>query len=198
MKKEFTVKSIWKESAIFASFLLLAACMQYDESLSPKSDGVASESLTAESMNDQAAMPQRNFTAHLNAANEVNPNGVDSQGQGQAIFKLSKDGTELYYKLIVANIDRITAAHIHCGAAGVNGPVVAFLFGNVPGGVTQNGILAEGVITTANIITRPDSPACAGGLSTFEGLIERMRNGTAYVNAHTPDYPGGEIRGQIK
>ncbi|HET9487001.1 MAG TPA: CHRD domain-containing protein [Chryseosolibacter sp.] len=34
-------------------------------------------------------------------------------------------------------------------------------------------------------------------MATFEDLVERMRTGGAYVNAHTPAYPGGEIRGQI-
>ena len=64
--------------------------------------------------------------------------------------------------------------------------------------MTQNGILAEGTITSADIISRPSSAACAGGLATFENLLERIRNGTVYVNAHTVDFEGGEIRGQIK
>lgn len=137
---------------------------------------------------------QRNFVAPLSGDQEVPPN--DSQGTGVAKFKLSEDGTELSYKLIVANIDNVTQAHIHCGAEGVNGPVVAFLFGFVADGVTVNGVLAEGTITS--VIPRPDSPACPGGVADFDDLLAKMRSGDAYVNVHTVELPPGEIRGQIQ
>jgi hypothetical protein len=32
---------------------------------------------------------------------------------------------------------------------------------------------------------------------TFDSLMTRLNNGTAYVNVHTRRNPGGEIRGQI-
>lgn len=137
-----------------------------------------------------------NFRAHLSGSEEVP--AVETQGQGQAIFKLSKDGTELDYKLIVANIQDVTQAHIHCGSDDVNGPVVAFLFGFVPGGVDVNGILREGTITASDVIPRPDSPVCPGGIADFEELLDNLRSGEAYVNVHTVDNPGGEIRGQIR
>lgn len=53
----------------------------------------------------------RNYNAHLSA-----PDGVESQGQGQAIFRFSKEGTELYYKINVANVENIIMAHIHLRA----------------------------------------------------------------------------------
>jgi hypothetical protein len=58
----------------------------------------------------------------------------ESLAQGQAIFHLGAGGTQLDYKLIAANIDNLVFAHIHLAAAGVNGPVVAFLFGPVAAG----------------------------------------------------------------
>ncbi len=45
-------------------------------------------------------------STHLNRRNEV-PNAVESSAQGEAIFQLSKDGSELRYKLIVANIQNV-------------------------------------------------------------------------------------------
>jgi len=196
MKKNFqSPKPIWKGSVIFFTFFLLAACMQYDESLTPTIDNPNAAAVEAIE-GSAAATAKRTFTAHLNAANEVNANGVDSQGQGQLILTLSKDGTAIHYKLIVANIEDITVAHIHCGIEGLNGPPVVFLFGpSAP--VTVNGNLAEGTFTASDVIARPDSPACVGGLATYDDLVERLGNGTLYVNAHTPTYPGGEIRGQI-
>jgi hypothetical protein len=135
------------------------------------------------------------FVAVLAARNEVPAN--DSQGHGVATFKLSRDGTALDFKLNVANIQDVTQAHIHCGGPDVNGPVVAFLYGLNPAGVTQNGRLSEGTITEANVIPRPDSAACPGGIATFDDMIEAMQTGGAYVNVHTIALPPGEIRGHL-
>ncbi len=137
---------------------------------------------------------QRNFTAHLQGSNEIP--AVDSQGQGQVMFKLDKDGDSMSFKLIAANIDGVVQAHIHCGAADVNGPVVVFLFGPNPSGVDVNGVLSEGTITSANVIT--PSEVCPGGIANFHDLIAKMRSGDAYVNVHTVTHPMGEIRGQLK
>ena len=131
----------------------------------------------------------RNFRAHLS---QEAP-GVVTQAQGQVLFKLNKDGTEISYKLIVANIENVTVAHIHLGEAGVNGPPIVFLFGPVDPPVTQNGPLIEGTFTESDLIPRP----ALGFSGTFEELLALMANGGTYVNVHTTAYPGGEIRGQI-
>jgi len=58
-------------------------------------------------------------------------------------------------------------------------------------------VLSEGTATSANVIARPDSPECPGGIANFEQLIAKMRAGETYTNVHTmPAFPGGEIRGQ--
>lgn len=44
------------------------------------------------------------------------PAGAETLGQGQAILQFSKDGMQLTYKLITANIENITMAHIHLPA----------------------------------------------------------------------------------
>ena len=140
----------------------------------------------------------RNFVAHLSGDNEVPP--VDTRAQGQAKFQLSKDGNELHFKLIAANIENILQAHIHCGAAGVNGPVVVFLYPEGPPPVLIpgrfSGVLAEGTITDAFLA--PGQAACPDGVTDFDDLIAKMRSGEAYVNVHTSAFPGGEIRGQIR
>ena len=150
----------------------------------------------AASMSDQ-----RNFAAPLSGAAE-RPDPVDTNATGVGIFHLNKDGTELSYKLIVANIENVLQAHIHCGSADVAGPVVVFLYPSGPPPVLipgrTDGILAEGTITAGDVIPRPDSPACPGGVADFDDLLAKMRSGDAYVNVHTLQFPGGEIRGQIK
>jgi hypothetical protein len=129
--------------------------------------------------------------APLHGDHEVPPN--ESQGTGSATFSLSKDGTEIHYRLIVANIEDVTQSHIHIAAEGENGPVVVFLFGFVADGVTTNGVLAEGTFTQADLIARP----AIGFGATMEELLAAMRSGNAYVNVHTVVLPAGEIRNQI-
>ena len=142
----------------------------------------------------------RTYVAHLNGDNEVPPN--DSLAQGQAIFKVSKDGTSIEYRLVVANIENVVASHIHIGAPGENGPVVAFLYGPAePGGGFTSGVLASGTITADDLV----GPLAGQPLSA---LIDEIEAGNTYVNVHTNDgvvppntgpgdFPGGEIRGQI-
>jgi hypothetical protein len=147
----------------------------------------------------------RNFGTHLASREEV-PSVVglviDSRAQGQAIFRVSEDGQSIQFKLIASNIENVVQAHIHLGAAGVNGPVVVFLYGVAPsGGGRTNGVLSEGTITAANLI----GPLTGHPLSD---LITAIESGGAYVNVHTNDgidptntgpgdFPGGEIRGQL-
>jgi hypothetical protein len=137
----------------------------------------------------------RNYKAHLTGDEENPP--VDTSGSGVANLQVSEAGDSLSFKLNVANLADITQAHIHCGAVGVNGPVVAFLFGLVPAGVNEDGRLAQGTITDANVIARPDSELCPGGVSDLQDVLEKIESGDAYVNVHTLVNPGGEARGQI-
>jgi hypothetical protein len=138
----------------------------------------------------------KNFGAPLSGDEEVPP--VDTNATGNSVLHLSEGGDELRFKLIVANIEDVTQAHIHCGAEGVNGPIVVFLFQLTPAGVTANGVLSEGTLTNADVIPRPDSAVCPGGVANLDELIAKLRSGGAYVNAHTIVNPGDEIRGQVR
>jgi CHRD domain len=143
-----------------------------------------------------AAGDQMNFVSPLWGRQEVPAR--ETLMVGTATFKLNSTQTELSYKLVVANGVGITQSHIHCGAPGVNGPVVAFLFGFVTGGVDNNGVLAQGTITEANLLPRAPSTECPEGVANFAEMIERLRSGDAYTNVHTVLFPGGEIRGEIQ
>ncbi len=81
----------------------------------------------------------------------------------------------------------ITMAHIHLGAKGANGPVVAFLFGPVDPGV--GAIHPTGTITQANLV----GPV-AGNWKAF---TDAMAKGDLYVNVHSKANPAGVVRGQI-
>jgi len=142
-----------------------------------------------------AAGPNKNFVSPLWGSQEVP--AVDTNTVGVATFKLNADETEMSFKLIVAQGVLVTQSHIHCGPPGVNGPVVVFLFGPTPAGTNISGVLNQGVITAANVIARPDSPACPGGIADLGDVLEKIRTGGAYANVHTIANPGGEIRGEI-
>jgi aldose sugar dehydrogenase len=142
----------------------------------------------------------RRFVASLSGAEEVPAR--DTPAEGEAEFRLNKDGTELTFRLRVEDIENVVAAHIHLGASGVNGPIVAQLFGPVaPGGGSAKRNLARGTLTAEDLV----GPLAGMPLSA---LVEALRSGNAYVNVHTDDgvappdtgpgdFPGGEIRGQI-
>ena len=86
-----------------------------------------------------------------------------------------------------ANGAAFTAAHIHLGAKGANGPVVAFLFG--PADPPQNAIHPTGTLTVANLV---------GPLAgNWAGFADALKTGNLYVNAHSTDNPAGAVRAQI-
>jgi hypothetical protein len=136
------------------------------------------------------------FFAALSGRNEVPPN--NSRGFGLAVFVRQHQSASIEYRLFTVLTENITQAHIHCGAEGVNGPVVAFLFGPASPPVDSNGQLARGTIDAADVVAVPNSPACPGGVASLRDLLAKMEMGLAYVNVHTTAFPGGQIRGQIR
>jgi hypothetical protein len=95
--------------------------------------------------------------------------------EGKFEFDLSAVGPEL------------TMAHIHAGAKGSNGPVVAFLFG--PAEPAVGALHPTGTITQANLV---------GPLAgNWKGFADAMARGELYVNVHSKANPAGVIRGQI-
>ena len=169
-----------------------------------------------------------NHSVHLSGDQEVltvapgAPHPSDSNAQGQAIFQIAADGQSFDYKLIASNIENIVQAHIHCGPAGVNGPIVVWLYPSPSStaaltGPTErhDGVLVEGTVNntvdppSTDHVTPTTAAACPGGVASFADVLARLREGNAYVNIHTNDgvaptntgpgdFPGGEVRGQFK
>ena len=94
--------------------------------------------------------------------------------------------------LMWAGLKKITGAHIHSGATGENGDVVATLSKEVTAEDQDN----PEIQLTGNV-TKDE---LAGPLEGKEisDLVSIMNNGSAYVNVHTEIYPDGAIRGQIE
>ncbi|KAB7706149.1 CHRD domain-containing protein [Bacillus aerolatus] len=129
------------------------------------------------------------FIATLRGSEEVPPVLTDTDGFAK--FKVSSDERKIKFRLTVNNLSNFTQAHIHIGRRGVNGPVVVFLFGPVDPDISVKKGVVEGIITERDLV----GPLKGRPLST---LIDLIRDGKTYVNAHTAQNPNGEIRGQIK
>ena len=65
------------------------------------------------------------FSLQLSGSEEVPP--VDTEATGSAEFK-APHFDNIGYSVNVSNIDKVTAAHIHSGKTGENGPIVVTLF----------------------------------------------------------------------
>jgi CHRD domain len=120
------------------------------------------------------------FFAVLLGGNEVSGDGQANAGNPNAVGSATIliDGTTLCFGITVNGLDQPTAAHIHRGHAGVNGPVV------VP-------------LTAPRQGDSGSSSACIHELaSDLLGEISG-RPGRFYVNIHTEQFPAGAIRGQL-
>lgn len=135
------------------------------------------------------------FTAQLSPANEVPPIGnVESTGRGavQITFTVTRDAAGAISSGTVAFHFQLNgfpgslaaiAAHIHTGAAGVNGPVIV-----------NTGLTAGAVSTTAGVGTFTTS-----GINVPAATIQNIINNPAafYFNVHSTQNPGGFMRGQL-
>jgi CHRD domain-containing protein len=115
---------------------------------------------------------------------------------GTGVFTASVSSSSLTYSLTFSNLSSsAAAAHIHFGQRGLNGAVVVFFCGG--GGkpaCPAGGGTVTGTVTAADVLGVPAQGVTAG---SFADLLRILRSGDAYVNVHTTNFPGGEIRGQI-
>lgn len=143
--------------------------------------GAAPPSATATTQSNGA------LGAHLSGNEEVPP--VDTQATGMSLFvPLGEDA--VLFVLVTRHLVDMTASHVHLGEVGVNGPPVAFLFDAGGEPVTKNGLLSMGVLTADDLIGPLEG-------ATIADLLAAMDAGDTYVNVHTLEHPGGEIRGQV-
>ena len=105
----------------------------------------------------------------LSGAEEVPP--VKTSATGSGSFRVAEDGTVT--GSVTTKDVAGTAAHIHLGAKGKNGPVI------VP--LTKNG----------------DTYSVPAGRKLTESQLKAFKQGELYVNVHSARYKGGEVRAQI-
>jgi len=140
---------------------------------------------------------QRSYEAMLNGVQEV-PDAVETRTTGRAILGFSPSLGLLKYSLEVFRGEDVTQAHLHCAAAGENGPVVAFLFDSEGEPRDVNDILTKGFLSNDDVMEQDGSDdACPVTINNLASLLHAVREGYIYVNVHTEGNPSGEIRGQV-
>ena len=133
---------------------------------------------------------QEVFRARLSGDNQVPVVATNSGGRFQIV--VNNGATAGEYTLRVDSGVRITQAHFHCGAAGVNGPVIVFLAGFHAAGWDVDGQwVGNATITDANVV----NTACG---ATLADIFQQARTGNVYVNVHSVAHPGGVVRGQLQ
>jgi hypothetical protein len=119
---------------------------------------------------EQGSGQAQSSVTQLSGANEVPP--VKTEASGQSTIKVASDKS-VTGMLLVSRINP-TAAHIHQGAKGANGPVVLPL--------------------TKTSDTTFVVPADA---KLTDDQYAAYKAGNLYINVHSAAYPAGEVRVQL-
>lgn len=149
-----------------------------------------------------AQQQEASFKFKADQSGEQEVQEVITSTSGKLNIEFNNDLSEAEFTLEVFNGVAINQAHLHCAPAGVNGPIVVFLFplggsGPIEPGMDVNGILSEGVLTNTDIIPIEDDPNCGVIINNIASLAFAAKNGLIYVNTHSDANPSGVVRGQL-
>lgn len=128
--------------------------------------------------------------ARLTPEAEVSVLPVTSAARGSATLRVNDNAIELIFKVDPLPATPITAAHLHVGAPGSNGPVIFTLFNSTSGIPFANP--TRRTLDTITLQRRPEV-----GISTIEDVMNAILSGNVYINVHTAGFPEGELRGQF-
>ncbi len=137
-----------------------------------------------------------NFSARLLGINETP--SINTDGTASLRLKLNTAASTIDFTLTYQNLSGApSAAHIHFAQERVAGGVMVFFCGG--GGQaacppTTSGTI-KGTIAAANVQSLPAQGINAGDMAA---VMRAIRAGASYGNMHTTNFPGGEIRGQIR
>jgi hypothetical protein len=124
--------------------------------------------------------------------------------EGTGTFEATVSGGTLSYKLTYSGLGSDAfMSHIHFAQPGVNGGVFIWLCGSAtaPGPAGTPTCPAKGGTVTGKVsATAVQSLEAAQNLKAgdWAGAVRILNSGDAYINVHTTNFPGGEIRGQVK
>ena len=117
---------------------------------------------------------------------------TESNASRTAKFQINNNSSQVAYWINTIGLKKITRAHIHNGTAEHNSDPIVIL----KNGDSAKGSNALNLIRSSGNITKSDLQGPLKGKEVSD-LSNLMSNGSAYVNAHTDEYPEGAIRGHI-
>ena len=133
---------------------------------------------------------QEKYVADLRASNEVPANS--STAVGQLVLLVSRDGSYAEYSVEANGLTGgIRGGHFHRAATGVNGPIVLSFFFNADGSENRTPTPGTTDLEINKAIARTINK------TQLDTILADLRAGNLYANVHTPQNPGGEIRGQL-
>jgi hypothetical protein len=147
------------------------------------------------------------FRANADGFHEILPNAgspgteagaINTNGQASLRTTLTSDAIEFRFEFSGLT-SPLVQAHYHFAQPHVSGGIMVFLCGPAGSPAKQvcpndtHGVV-EGVLHAEDVIGPTPQNIAGGDLASVERAI---RNGAAYVNLHTPNFPAGEVRGQI-
>src|SRR5215216_5381826 len=141
------------------------------------------------------------FTTTLTGSQEVPPTG--SPGIGSALVTLDTVTNLLTVNVSFSGLGNPTiASHIHCCAPPGTNAIVATTVPTFPGfplGVTSGTYLMTFDLTAASTYNPAFITAHGGTVAgAMAAFIAGLTSGQTYLNIHTTQFPGGEIRGQLQ
>jgi hypothetical protein len=148
-----------------------------------------------------AKADQLAFVTTLTGAQEVPPNA--SPGIGSGLVTLDTATNLLTVNVSFAGLLSPTvASHIHCCTPPGANAIVATAVPTFPGfplGVTTGTYLQTFDLTLASTYNPAFITAHGGTVAGAQAaFITGLLNGQTYLNIHTSQFPGGEIRGQLQ
>jgi hypothetical protein len=150
----------------------------------------------------EESAPKLKFRTNLSGAQEVTdpPGGVTTDTGGNVQVNFDRKLSRATIKVVVSRGVGITAAHLHCAIAGVNGAIVVPLFSN-PAGQDVDGELDLGdkaIVENADITPPPEGDTtCGAPLNNIASLAFAILTGRVYANVHSTANPNGVARGQL-
>ena len=121
---------------------------------------------------------------------------ISTPGTGKFRAVIDEDSSVITFTLSYEDLTAApTVAHIHFGERHTAGGVMVFLCG----GGGQPACPASPAEITGSIVPANVVGPAAQGITAgeFDEVLAAIRAGASYVNVHTPNFPAGEIRGQL-
>jgi len=156
------------------------------------------------------AADDEHIRVHLAGYNET-PLTINSAGSAEFHARIHGDGSAIDYEMTYRDLSStVLQSHIHFGRPAITGGIVLFLctnLGNAPNTVpvpqacpqppVGGSATITGTLTAADVIALTNGQAIDSAAAGFAEVLKAIHARAAYVNIHTTNHPGGEIRATL-